>query len=158
MIHIMKITIKMGFLLLILFPVCMSLCAQESISLSGTWRFCPDEKDEGIRNNWQTRLFEDIIILPGTTDEAKYGIKTTDAETGYLTREYKYIGTAWYQRDIDIPVTWKDRRVLLEFERVMWESLVYVDNRQISKKDALNSSHRHDLGFLTPGNTGLRCV
>jgi beta-galactosidase len=148
---IMKITEKMRYLLLILLSVCLSVQAQENISLSGTWRFCLDQRDEGITNSWQNRLFTDAIILPGTTDEAKYGIKAIGAETGYLTREYKYIGPAWYQKDIEIPLSWKDKRIFLELERVMWESLVYVDDKQISKKDALNSAHWHDLGFLTPG-------
>ena len=96
---------KIQYFLLILFFLFNSVRAQESISLSGTWMFRLDESDKGIANNWQNELFTNQILLPGTTDEAKYGTKTIGAEVGMLTREYKYIGPAWYQKEIEIPLT-----------------------------------------------------
>jgi beta-galactosidase len=145
-----KMNIKQYFVL-ILSLICFSLYGQESISLSGIWRFRLDEKNAGIKDNWCNTRFENEINLPGTTDEAHYGTRTVGADTGYLTREYKYIGAAWYQRDIEIPMKWKGMRLFLELERVMWESKVFVDGKELSAKDALNSAHWHDLGFLTPG-------
>lgn len=115
------------------------LQAQESISLSGTWNFQNDK----------------TITLPGTTDQAHYGEKTTGSDFGILTRAYKFIGTALYERDITIPEKWSDKRIYLDLERVLWESRVSIDGKEISCKDALNSVHRHDLGYLTPGNHKL---
>lgn len=96
------------------------------------------------------------ITLPGTTDEAHFGEKTTGSDFGILTRAYKYYGPAWYERDIEIPESWSNKRVYLNLERVMWESKVYLDGKELSVKDALNSPHKHDLGYITPGKHTLR--
>ncbi len=129
--------------------------AQELQSISGTWRFKLDSNDRGISENWQNEKLPELIQLPGTTDEAGYGEKTSGSEFGTLTREYKYYGPAWYQREVEIPVSWKDKRVGLKLERVMWESRVYLNGIEISIKDALNSPHYHDLGYVLPGKHTL---
>ncbi|MEG1634078.1 MAG: glycoside hydrolase family 2, partial [Rikenellaceae bacterium] len=132
----------------------LGLYAQDYQSLSGSWRFGLDKNGEGV-----SKKLTEQITLPGTTDEAHYGDKTVGSDFGILTREYKYYGAAWYERDIVIPATWKDKRVWLKLERVMWESKVYLDGKEISVKDALNSPHLHDLGYLTEGKHTLKiCI
>ncbi len=133
----------------------ISISAQEFIPLDGIWRFSLDSENAGLSGNWQNMQLKGNIRLPGTTDEASYGEKTSGSDFGILTRAYKHYGPAWYQRDIDIPAQWKDKRVFLEMERVMWESKVFVDGKVISSCDALNSPHLHDLGFLAPGKHSL---
>ncbi len=139
--------------LLLSFPVLSR--AQENVSLAGEWRFRLDKDDKGLTENWQNLHFSDKIKLPGTTDEAGYGEKTVGSDYGTLTRAFKYIGPAWYQCDITVPESWKDKRIFLELERVIWESRVFVDEKEVSMQDALNSVHRHDLGFLSPGKHRL---
>lgn len=129
--------------------------AQEIHSLAGEWGFRLDKEDTGLAGKWQDERFTDRIILPGTTDEACYGEKTTGSDFGILTRAYKYYGPAWYQREIEIPQEWKGKRIILKLERVMWESRVFLDGREISVQDALNSPHWHDLGYLLPGKHRL---
>src|SRR5690606_13548724 len=72
-----------------------------------------------------------------------------------LTRTYKYYGPAWHQRDIEIPANWKGKAVRLKLERVMWESRVYLNGKELSVRDALNSPHYHDLGEVPPGKHTL---
>lgn len=125
--------------------------AQENIDLSGKWRFSLDQEDKGIAEKWQDKTLGQLINLPGTTDEAGYGEKTAGSDFGILTRAYKYCGPAWYQQTVYIPDSWKDKHVFLELERVMWESKVFIDGKELSTLDALNSAHWHDLGSLSPG-------
>lgn len=132
-----------------------ALSAQEYQSLAGNWRFNLDENNKGINEKWYNSNLPLSIALPGTTDEAGYGEKTTGSDFGILTRAYKYYGPAWYQQDIVVPQSWEGKRIFLELERVMWESKLYVDGQEISTLDALNSAHLHDMGFLKPGKHTL---
>lgn len=127
--------------------------AQNKINLEGTWGFKLDENDKGVSQEWYNKALNsgETIQLPGTTDEAKKGLKTSGSDFGILTRAYKYYGPAWYQREIDIPKSWENKRVFLNMERVMWQSKVYVDGKPVSTQDALSSPHWHDLGKLSPG-------
>ncbi|MDR0844336.1 MAG: hypothetical protein LBN71_03880, partial [Tannerella sp.] len=71
-------------LLFFLFCILSKIQAQEVQSLAGEWQFRLDSEA-----SFST------IRLPGTTDEAGYGEKTTASDFGILTRAYKYIGAAW---------------------------------------------------------------
>ncbi|MFV0607019.1 MAG: glycoside hydrolase family 2 protein [Niabella sp.] len=139
------------FIILIITACSATVSAQQIIPLKGTWGFKLDEANVGIKENWATQKFTQTIALPGTTDEAHYGTKTTGSDFGILTRAYKYIGAAWYQKEVTIPTSWKDKHIVLELERVMWQSKLFVDGKEISTLDALSSPHFHNLGNLTPG-------
>ena len=128
---------------------------QNSQSLSGTWQFRLDPEDKGLKENWQGTSFTDHITLPGTTDEAQYGEKTTGSDFGILTRAYKYYGPAWYSKEIEIPSEWNGKHIRMELERVLWESRVFVDGKEVSVQDALSTPHYHDLGYLSPGKHRL---
>lgn len=136
---------------------CISAFAQiqNDQSLSGTWQFKLDPEDKGLKENWQGTSFTDHITLPGTTDEAHYGEKTSGSDFGILTRAYKYYGPAWYSREIEIPSEWNGKRIRMELERVLWESRVFVDGKEVSVQDALSTPHYHDLGYLSPGKHRL---
>ena len=131
------------------------LHAQDIQSLAGTWQFSLGPADQGMKENWQDRSFDKTIALPGTTDEAQYGEKTSGSDFGILTRAYKYYGPAWYSREIEIPSEWNGKRIRMELERVLWESRVFVDGKEVSVQDALSTPHYHDLGYLSPGKHRL---
>src|SRR5208283_1775781 len=62
----------------------------------------------------------------------------------------------WYQRDIDIPADWQDKRVELVLERVHWETRAWLDGREIGTQDSLIAPHVHDLGIgIAPGKHTL---
>jgi hypothetical protein len=67
-----------------------------------------------------------------------------------------YVGVAWYQRDIEIPADWSDRRVELFLERPHWETRVFLGGREVGRVDRLGVPHVHDLGTgLAPGRHTL---
>lgn len=142
---------------LLLIGLCLSgwTAAQDVRTLEGTWQFRLDKDNKGLQENWRNISFTDQIALPGTTDEAHYGEKTSGSDFGILTRAYKYYGPAWYSREIEIPSEWNGKRIRFELERVMWESRVFLDGEEVSVQDALCAPHLHDLGFLTPGKHRL---
>lgn len=127
------------------------LNAQQVVSLAGEWTVQLDPDSMGVQKKFFEKNSGDAITLPGTLDEAGYGTKSIGSDYGILTRKYKYIGPAWYNREIIIPESWRDKEVVLHLERVMWQSQVWIDGNPVGTQDGLGTPHYHSLGKLSPG-------
>ncbi len=140
------------------------LSAQNELSLAGEWEVGLDRGDDFGAQRWIKRPMTDKIQLPGTTDEAGLGDPLTIKPS--LTREslyqparrHRYIGTAWYRREITIPTDWQGKQIELMLERVLWQSRVFVDGKEANgqQQESLTTPHRYDLtNLLTPGTHTL---
>lgn len=126
------------------------------LSLAGEWRCELDPQKKGVDEKWFTRTFEKPVHLPGTLDEAGYGEPRDERTLRCLSRRFEYIGPAWYQREIVLPPGWAGKRVTLSFERVMWESRVWIDGQPAGARDSLCTPHEYELtGQLAPGTHRL---
>ena len=129
------------------------------ISLEGSWQFALDSTDVGISQGWYNKDFNDKIALPGTTDEAGKGVPNLltpsigKPQVLHLTRKNRYVGPAWYSKEINIPSAWKDKQIRLFLERVIWSTTVWVDGIEIPEKgESLIAPHSFNLTeYLTPG-------
>jgi hypothetical protein len=85
------------------------------------------------------------------------GVKepTRADEHGYLVRRHLFVGPAWYEREVEVPETWRERQLTLPLERAMWRTEVWIDGRRISECDSLVAEHRHQFGVLAPGKHRL---
>ena len=127
-----------------------------ALSLAGDWRCELDAQKKGVEEKWFARKFEKPIHLPGTLDEAGYGEPRDKRTLRCLSRKYEYIGPAWYQRDITVPAGWAGKHITVSFERVMWESRVWIDEQPVGACDSLCTPHAYDLtGQLAPGTHRL---
>jgi beta-galactosidase len=82
--------------------------------------------------------------------------KPGNVKVPYLSQPIKhYLGVAWYQREIDIPVSWKSKRVALTLERTRWQTTVFLDEKEMGSCQSLVAPHDYDLGFVQPGNHRL---
>ena len=146
---------------LMMFTSCKE--ASSVISLAGEWQFAMDSTDVGVSEKWFDRSFADKIRLPGTTDEAGYGVPNTlppsisKPQIFHLTRKNSYVGPAWYSREVTIPSDWKEKSIELKLERVIWQTRVWVDGKPVSGRcESLISPHIFDLTeYLTPGKHKL---
>jgi hypothetical protein len=130
--------------------------AQQTMDLSGTWTFQLDYEKTGERERWFEKDLEESINLPGSTDEQGFGVKATELQKTRLTREYRYVGPAWYQKTIPIPESWQGKHVELFLERAMWETKVWLDDHFIGYGESLCVPHRFDLsGYITSGRHRL---
>ncbi len=159
----------------------LSLLAREekTTSLAGSWRFALDRDDAGITERWYARSLPDKIKLPGGLTEqgvgdppnlntpwfggvqkpdwhldpnlAPYSTPENFKFPYWLTPDLYYAGPAWFQRDIEIPSRWSDRRVVLTLERPHWETRVWLDGRLLGTNNALATPHIYDLGRVAPG-------
>ncbi|MCC7154037.1 MAG: hypothetical protein IT161_05640 [Bryobacterales bacterium] len=140
----------------------LPLAAQTmTIPLEGTWQFRLDAEKSGAPMKWQEQRFEgDVIFLPGSTDQAGFGLKTAGPSRGWLSRPFVYEGQAWYQRDVVVPEAWRGKRLELFLERPHWETKVWVDGKEQGMRNSLSTPHVYDLGMgIEPGRRTITiCV
>ena len=138
---------------------CLSGSAQ-TLSLAGEWRF--DIAGAGSENC--PAELRQKIHLPGTMDDAGLGpqnpkLAETASHNGVLAgpcRLYDHAGPAWYQRDIEIPAAWREKRVTLFLERCRWVTTVWLDGKRIGSQDSLIAPQVYDFGTgLAPGQHRL---
>ena len=141
--------------LLLMAVLCLHVQAEAQpnhIDLSGTWQFAIDHQDTIKADDRLT----DTIVLPGTTDTNKKGDFTAKSEeTTFLTRPWSYKGRAWYQREVDIPTSWKGKTVYLFLERTK-PSEIYVDGKLVGSSNDISTPQVFNLSkSLTPGKHQL---
>jgi len=155
----------------------------QTISLKGAWRFALDRKGVGIAEKWFDRNLDGRVQLPGALQNQGLGDDITVntrwiggsgaaqwmkpkyekyRQPGnikipfFLQPEKHYVGAAWYQRDIDIPAAWQNRRVVVTLERAHWETQAWLDDQPLGTQASLSAPHVYDLGAkLTPGRHRL---
>ena len=147
----------------------------EYINLNGTWKFkyvagtsygpgssdfyAKDYNDSG----W------DNICVPLSWEMANYG-KPVYTNTGYpfentppsATVGYTYYGvtdhnaTGFYRRTINIPETWKDKRVFVHFDGVYSAAVVWVNGKYVGYSQDSNTDAEFDItDFVTTGDNQL---
>jgi hypothetical protein len=135
----------------------VAAAGDKTVSLAGEWRF----EIGGTNTDAYTRSLPGKIRLPGTMDDAGLGPKNSKppALDGPY-RIYDYAGSAWYQRDIEIPSAWQGKRVTLFLERCRWVTTVWLDDQRIGTQDSLIAPHVYDFGAcVTSGKHRLTiCV
>ncbi len=139
-----------------LFGYAHSGMAEETVlSLAGTWKFRLDPEDVGVAEKWYALEFDDTVQLPGTTDENHKGIKKDEQCIDRLSRVWYWKGPAWYQRRVNIPDTWKRKRITLLLERSK-NTRVWVDQTFCGGEDTLSAPQFFDVtAAMTPGEHTL---
>lgn len=108
---------------LIFISLCCTTKAQDtpaaSLSLDGYWRFKIDPSNIGEGKGWANpnpaKIGWDSLAVPGNWD---------------TRNEYAhYTGKAWYQKDIEIPSSWKDKKLYLKFEGIYFDSKVWLNGK-----------------------------
>ncbi len=175
---------KTLFILLSFIFACLTGCKKNTIDLSGEWRFAMDPENVGINEGWYNTTLSDRVSLPGSmlTNGKGNAVDINTSWTGdiqdhslwhdslyapyrdpdnfkipsWLQPDFYYRGVAWYQREIDVPKEVENSFVRLFFERVHWQSTVWVDDEQVGEANALGAPQEFDLtGRLTPGRHTL---
>ena len=142
-------------MLLLMTVLCLSVQAEDQskrIDLSGTWQFALDRQGTMKAGDALT----ETIQLPGTTDTNKKGDFTAKSEeTTHLTRPWSYKGKAWYQREVEIPASWKGKSVYLFLERTK-PSEVYIDGQLVGTSNDISTPQVFNLPKgLKPGKHQL---
>lgn len=143
--HVMTITLVFSFNAF--------AAGDRNMSLAGNWSFQLDPKGVGENEKWYDKVLPGTVRLPGSTDEKRVGeLHSGNDNYNYLSRVYRYEGKAWYQKEVKIPRTWDNKRIILFLERCHWQTQVWVDGHLVGNRDSLCVPHEYDLTTkLTPG-------
>jgi Glycosyl hydrolases family 2, sugar binding domain/Glycosyl hydrolases family 2 len=157
---------------------------RETLSLAGEWKFRVDSLDRGIKEEWYNTLLNETIRLPGSMAENGRGDEVTIntdwtgdiVDRSYFTaKKYEkyrqpgnikipfwlkpvkyYKGAAWYQKEIELPLNWNEKRIVLIMERCHWESTVFVNGKNAGSQNSLATPHEYDLTeLLVPGRNKI---
>ncbi|RIJ50602.1 glycoside hydrolase family 2 [Maribellus luteus] len=149
---------KVKLIVIALLLHCSGYAQSQPTDLSGEWQVKLDPENEWVKKANGECKTEGSITLPASLAQFGYGFKTDSSDFGILTPSYKYIGKAWYTKEIQVPASWKNKDIELFLERVLWESRVLIDGEERSTDDALGTPHVHHLGKLSPGSHQLTIV
>lgn len=133
--------------------------ADRTLSLAGPWQLGLEPADAAPSEGPADIDFDDSMRLPGTTAAQRkgpaegYEPRLDRASMERLRERHPFVGVAWYQRKVTVPLGWADREIRLTLERVLWESRVWIDGRPVGEPQrSLSVPHRHDLtDRLKPG-------
>jgi len=144
---------------LIILSIALSCHAQnDKISLAGKWSLCLDSLKKPQNVDLKSLDYNLAISLPSTLDFAGIG-NPVNVQPNlvrevmlHLQRKVSYIGPAYYQKEVSIPKNWKGKHISLKLERVLWESVVWIDGKKIGNSFSLSTPHYYDLSKnLAPG-------
>ena len=153
---------------------------EQHMDLSGQWNVKLDRDDEGVAGQWYLTRFTEMLALPGSLAENGMGDAVTAntvwtsnmvdsswytadkyapyREEGnikipfWLQPEKRYVGAAWYQKEIQVPRSWINRHHVLYLERPHWETRVWIDDQEIGMRNSLGTPHTYALDKpLNPG-------
>lgn len=146
---------------LFVFIICSALffsCSTDqpnSISLHGEWTVVLDSLDQGEAEKWYTSDIKGVqITLPGTLAENELGVphgltpEISKKTMFHLTRSHYYTGKAWYQRKVNIPEGIVNSQSILELERVLWQSKVWINGSPVGTESSLSTPHRFEVKDL----------
>lgn len=156
------------------FSYAVGQSSPNNLDLSGQWSCTLDEKNVGISEEWFLKRLDGVSIkLPGGLNENKVGkredevfqniaqgkfapeVLSGDGEyriMSGLTRQFTYIGKAWYQKEIEVSNSFTDRHITLFMERCGWETSVWIDGKPAGTENSLVTPHIYDLSeLLLPG-------
>ena len=107
----------------------------EWINLNGEWTYEFDLVDTGYeRELFKSTGFADKIIVPFAPESKLSGVEHKDFITGI-----------WYHRTVQVPATWSENKIMLNFGAVYYESEVYIDGAFVGRHFGGSSSFSFDV-------------
>ncbi len=116
-------------------------------NLNGPWQFCFDPDDRGLAEQWPLGggPFDRRINVPFPWESRLSGI--ADASGGPI---------AWYRRAVDVPESWRGRRVWLCFGAVRGEARVWVDGHAVGRLEDGVGPFAFDITDFVPAEGEAR--
>jgi beta-galactosidase len=107
------------------------------MDLCGAWQFRVDSE----------AAFSRTLQVPGCWQAQGVGERS-----GILRHDYE--GTGWYQRDVPIPESWKDKRVVLRIGGALRITEALVNGIPAGRHDGLSAPFAFDIsGAVRPGDS-----
>jgi beta-glucuronidase len=113
-------------------------------NLSGIWKFQKDSLEVGEVQNWQNGLPNTrSIAVPGSWNEQ-------------FTDSRDYLGTAWYEKEIFIPSSWKGQKIYVRIGSANYASKVYLNGKPVGTHEGGNLPFAFDISAHVNWNVANR--
>lgn len=142
--------------------MCLAIDAQ-IIDLSGKWKFAMGDKPEyndnitlpgsmltnnkgnevSVNTQWVSSLYDSSFYFNPYME--KYRVTGNMKFPFFLTPSKHYVGTAWYEKTVNVPKEWKKNRILLYLERPHIETTVFVNGKETGRDSSLSVAHEFDV-------------
>lgn len=120
------------------------------LDLSGQWQMVLDTKGIAKDPSVFDSALPDSVQLPGTLDTNHKGIRNTDTTTMHLNRLHTFEGSAWYQKKVFVPKSFRKKHLLLFLERTRFTK-VWIDGVFLGASQLLQSPQYFEVPELVPG-------
>ena len=107
------------------------------INLNGPWLY-------SITEEWSNKpsKADGIILIPFPIESSLSGVMKN------ITKE----DIIWYERDIEIPLNWSDKNILLNFGAVDWKCIIYINDIKVGEHTGGFSAFNFDItNYLRKG-------
>ena len=143
---------------MMIYPGLLPSHDREQLDLTGEWSFALDPNGRGEAEEWYRRLQSGRILVPGSWEEQGYGERPPEQIIGW-SKKRSYEGAAWYVRQVEIPNSWRGKKIWLQLEGVNWTTGVWLNGTHAGSGDSLSAPHRFDLTDLAhPGEPNLLAI
>ena len=99
-------------------------------NLNGLWDYAILAKGNGLPGK-----FDGKILVPFAVETSLSGVQKKVGQDNEL----------WYQRDFTVPVTWKNKRVLLNFGAVDWKADVWINDIKVGSHQGGYTAFTFDI-------------
>ena len=151
-------------------PVVPAAAESDLVSLRGDWDFTSEGRDVPLRNGiWpQMKLMTwksaRTIRVPGCWEAQGVGepsmSKCWDAvwDAGPKPLRHIYMGEGWYRRNVDVPASWKGKRIWLKIGGVKQHAWVFVNDAQVAHLNTYCETVKYDITDLVEPGRSARIV
>jgi len=110
---------------------------EDWVNLNGQWSYTFDPGRSGMdpgKKLYLSEGFDEEITVPFCPESPLSGVGYTD-----------FIEAMWYHRTIHIPESWMDKRIILHFGAVDYESELFIDGASVGTHFGGTVSFSHDI-------------
>ena len=112
------------------------------LCLNGEWEFEIDQGDSGLERGLLQRALQRKITVPFAPESELSGIYNRD-----------FLNAVWYRREVTIPTAWGDKRILLHFQAVDYDTTVWVNGEEVGRHRGGFSTFSFSLDGVSAGET-----
>jgi beta-glucuronidase len=120
---------------------------RETKRLDGLWQFAVDRDGRGRAEGWWRAPLRDARSMPVP---ASYNDVLVDRAV------HDHVGDVWYQRNVFVPRSWDDRRVVLRFDSATHRAIVWVDDERVAEHEGGYTPFEADITSLARPGEALR--
>ncbi len=117
------------------------------LNLNGEWEFEIDQGDSGLDRGLLSRTLNSKITVPFCPESELSGVYNRD-----------YLEVVWYRKQVEIPAAWGDKKVLLHFQAVDYDTTVWANGVEVGRHRGGSTPFQCDLSKVAKAGETVTIV